>query len=199
MTLERNFEDLQQNLIIEWLLNTNDEFLKNSIDKCPDKDFTGCNNYIMQRAKEMLHGKSGYLKDDIVFGFAKEYFIDYEARKLHQEKLDKENKEKALKQRANDTLVNVKSMFETLKNNYQNLFEKYKLNLISYSKELETGLVKTNDKIDEINRFLAVITDQLDLLRKKEQKFAENEKEKEDEKSKNKDYGQKSVFDFLEV
>ena len=199
MKLKRNIKDLQQDMIIEYLLNTDDVFLIEAIKKCPDSDFTGCNNYIMEKAKEALNGKSGYLKDDVVFGFAKEYFIDYEARKEKQDQLEKENKEKALQQRIKDTLVSVKSMITNLKENYNDLYEKHKLTLISYDNELEKGLVKNNDKVDEINRFLATITDTLDVLKQKEfneKKYVKPEETKKEEKENDKGYKQTTIFDF---
>lgn len=199
MKLKRNKDDLQQDMIIEYLMNTDDVFLIEAIKKCPDSDFTGCNNYIMKKAKEALKGKSGYLKDNVVFGFAKEYFIDYEARKIKYDQLEKENKEKALQQRIADTITNVKSMIDNLKNNYSNLYDKHKLNLITYEKELETGLIKTNDKIDEINRFLATIIDTLDVLKQKEfkeKKYTKPEETKKEEKETEKGYKQTTIFDF---
>ena len=175
-----NPKDMQEDLIIGWLMGQDDPFLQEAIKKCPDEDFSKCNNYIMEQAKKVLEGKSGYLKDDVVFGFAKEYFVDYEARKQKEAELKKANEEKALKQRIADTLTSVKNQRDTLiNNNYNELYEKYKLDLISWENELRTGLVKDDKRVNEINKGLAAIIDEIDKLRKplKEVKVEEEKEE----------------------
>ncbi len=182
MELKRNEKDMLEDGVVMLLQASNDECLQLAIKNCPDKDFTPCKNYITAKAKDFLNGTSGAVRDDVVFEWAKEYFIDYDVRKQKEAELKKENEAKALKQRIADTLTSVRNQAETLKNNpeYKELQEKYKLDLLTWENELKMELVKDNKRVDEINSGLASIIDEIDKLRKpvKEVK-AEEEKEEE--------------------
>ena len=181
MELKRNEKDMLEDGVVMLLQASNDDFLLKAIKNCPDKDFTPCKNYITAKAKDYLNGTSGAVRDDVVFNWAKEYFIDYEARKQKEAELKKENEAKALKQRIADTLTSVKNQADTLKNNpeYKDLQEKYKLDLITWENELRTGLVKDNKRVDEIIESLSKIIDDISKLRKpvKEVKVEEEKEE----------------------
>lgn len=45
-----------------------EKYSASGIDKCVE--------YIIEKAKERLNGKNGYLEDEVVFHFAREYFVD---------------------------------------------------------------------------------------------------------------------------
>lgn len=179
MKLEKT-KDMQQNAIIQFLESERkgDEYLDKAITKCPEKEFLSCFNYIKEKAKALAVNGCAMIEDKTVYEWSKEYFIDYDARALKQKKLEEENKAKALKQRIADTLTSVVNQKATLENNYPELLEKHKLDLIAWENELKAGLVNTNERIDEINRGLSVIIDELDALRPKAETPKVEKKEK---------------------
>ena len=187
-------ESKQENIVIEWLLNQDDNFLKDAIKKCPDEDFKKCWEYIKGLAKAKAENGCAMIEEETVYNWAKEYFIDYEARKQKQEELRKENEAKALKQRITDTLTSVKNQADTLKNNleYKDLQEKYKLDLITWENELKMGLVKDNKRVDEINKGLALIIDDINALRPK----GKEEQAQDTKKPVKEEIKQMSLFDF---
>lgn len=170
--------NIQQDLIIEWLMNNPDNFLQEAINRCPDEDFTKCFDFIKGKAKAQAKDNCAMIEDTVVYGWAKEYFIDYDARAEKMKKLEEENKKKAIKGRADDTLTSVRNQKADLENNHPELLEKHKLDLIAWENELKAGLVNTNERIDEINRGLSVIIDELDALRPKAETPKVEKKEK---------------------
>ena len=199
MKLQDKNKNQMQDALVMLIKSNNDNFLLEAINKCPDENIESCEKYITAKAKDYLKNQSGAVRDDIVFEWVKEYFIDYEARALKQKEIEERNKENALKQRIADTLTSVVNQRDTLKNNYPELLEKHKLNLIAWENELKTGLVKSNDRIDEINKGLALILDDINALRPKvEEKPKEEEKEpkKVIKKPVKEEIKQMSLFDF---
>ena len=154
-----------------------------------------CEKYINVKAKDYLKSQSGAVRDDIVFEWVKEYFVDYEVRALKQKEIEERNKENALKQRIADTLTSVINQRDTLKNSYPELLENHKLNLIAWENELKAGLVKSNDRVDEINKGLALILDDINALRPKVEEKSKEEK-KEPKKANKEEIKQMSLFDF---
>lgn len=185
MKLEKT-KDMQQNAIIQFLENERkgDEYLDKAITKCPEKEFSSCFNYIKEKAKALAVNGCAMIEDKTVYEWAKEYFIDYDARAEKQKKLEEENKAKVIKGRIADTLSSVVNQKATLENNYPELLEKHKIDLIAWENELKANLVNTNERVDEINKGLAVIIDELDALRPKAEtpKVEKKEKPKKVEK-----------------
>ena len=56
-------------------------------EKYKDTSISGCVAYINKMAKEELGGKNGAIKDDVVFHWAREYFVDGIAEKEREEKV----------------------------------------------------------------------------------------------------------------
>ena len=195
---DKNKTPMQDSLVM-LIKESNDNYLLEAIEKCPDKDMENCEKYITAKAKDYLKNQSGAVRSDVVFEWVKEYFIDYEARALKQKEIEERNKENALKQRIADTLTSVVNQRDTLKNNYPELLEKHKLNLIAWENELKTGLVKGNDRVDEINKGLALILDDINALRPKieeEQEEEVKEPKKAIKKPVKEEIKQMSLFDF---
>ena len=195
---DKNKTPMQDSLVM-LIKESNDNYLLEAIEKCPDKDMENCEKYITAKAKDYLKNQSGAVRDDVVFEWVKEYFIDYEARALKQKEIEERNKENALKQRIADTLTSVVNQRDTLKNSYPELLEKHKLNLIAWENELKTGLVKSNDRVDEINKGLALILDDINALRpkvKEEQEEEVKEPKKAIKKPVQEEIKQMSLFDF---
>ena len=98
MKLEKT-QNKQQNLIIDYLLNCNDVYLQVAIEKCKDKDFSGCYNYITGLARKEAVNNCAMIEDSQVYEWAKEYFIDYEAREQAKEE-KKEKVKEVVKEKA---------------------------------------------------------------------------------------------------
>lgn len=56
-------------------------------EKYKETSIGGCIKYIEKMAREELGGKSGAIKDDVVFHWAREYFVDGIAEKEREEKI----------------------------------------------------------------------------------------------------------------
>ena len=56
-------------------------------EKYKDTMIGGCCEYIEKMAREELGGKSGAIKDDVVFHWAREYYVDGIAEKERSEKV----------------------------------------------------------------------------------------------------------------
>ncbi len=56
-------------------------------EKYKETSIGGCIKYIEKMAREELGGKSGAIKDDVVFHWAREYFVDGIAEKEREEKV----------------------------------------------------------------------------------------------------------------
>ena len=56
-------------------------------EKYKETSLGGCIKYIEKMARLTLDGKSGAIKDDVVFHWAREYFVDGIAEKEHDEKV----------------------------------------------------------------------------------------------------------------
>ena len=195
---DKNKTPMQDSLVM-LIKESNDNYLLEAIEKCPDETMENCEKYITAKAKDYLKNQSGAVRSDEVFEWVKEYFVDYEARALKQKEIEERNKENALKQRIADTLTSVVNQRDTLKNNYPELLEKHKLNLISWENELKAGLVKSNDRVDEINKGLALILDDINALRPKveeEQEEEVKEPKKVIKKPVKEEIKQMSLFDF---
>ena len=87
-------QNKQQNLIIDYLLNCKDLYLQSAIAKCQDKDFNGCYNYITGLARKEAVNNCAMIEDNQVYEWAKEYFIDYEAREQAKAEKKKQEEEK---------------------------------------------------------------------------------------------------------
>lgn len=199
MKLQDKNKNQFQDALVMLIKSNNDNYLLEAINKCPDENMESCEKYINYKAKDYLKSQSGAVRDDVVFEWVKEYFIDYEARALKQKEIEERNKQNALKQRIADTLTSVKDQKTTLEKDYPELLEKHKLNLIAWENELKAGLVKSNDRVDEINKGLAVIINDIDALRPKveeEQEEREKEPKKVVKKPVKEESKQMSLFDF---
>ena len=195
MKLQDKNKNQFQDALVMLIKSNNDNFLLEAIEKCPDENMESCEKYINVKAKDYLKSQSGAVRDDIVFEWVKEYFVDYEVRALKQKEIEERNKENALKQRIADTLTSVINQRDTLKNSYPELLENHKLNLIAWENELKAGLVKSNDRVDEINKGLALILDDINALRPKVEEKSKEEK-KEPKKANKEEIKQMSLFDF---
>lgn len=199
MKLQDKNKNQMQNDLVMLIKSSNDNYLLEAIEKCPDENMESCEKYITAKAKDFLENKSGAVRSDTVFEWVKAYFIDYEARALKQKEIEERNKEKALNQRIADTLTSVKDQKATLEKDYPELLEKHKLNLIAWENELKAGLVKSNDRVDEINKGLSLIINDIDALRPKveeEQEEEEKEPKKAIKKPVKEEEKQMSLFDF---
>ena len=59
-------------------------------EKYKDTLINGCIEYINKMAKEELGGKNGAIKDEVVYHWAREYFVDGIAEKEKAEKVQKQ-------------------------------------------------------------------------------------------------------------
>ena len=59
-------------------------------EKYKDTLIGGCVDYITKMAKEELNGKNGYLENEVVYHWAREYFVDGIAEKEKAEKVQKQ-------------------------------------------------------------------------------------------------------------
>lgn len=59
-------------------------------EKYKDTLIDGCIEYINKMAREELGGKNGAIKDDVVYHWAREYFVDGIAEKEKAEKVQKQ-------------------------------------------------------------------------------------------------------------
>lgn len=59
-------------------------------EKYKDTLLDGCIDYITKMARKELSGKNGAIKDDVVFHWAREYFVDGIAEKEKAEKVHKQ-------------------------------------------------------------------------------------------------------------
>lgn len=59
-------------------------------EKYKDTLIDGCIEYINKMAREELCGKSGAIKDDVVYYWAREYYVDGIAEKEKSEKVQKQ-------------------------------------------------------------------------------------------------------------
>lgn len=59
-------------------------------EKYKDTSIGGCIEYINKMAREELGGKNGAIKDEVVFHWAREYFVDGIAEKEKAEKVQKQ-------------------------------------------------------------------------------------------------------------
>lgn len=195
MKLQDKNKNQFQDALVMLIKSSNDNHLLEAIEKCPDENMENCEKYITAKAKDYLKNQSGAVRDDVVFEWVKEYFVDYEARALKQKEIEERNKQNALNGRIADTLTSVINQRNILKNSYPELLEKHKLNLIAWENELKAGLVKSNDRVDEINKGLAVIINDIDALRPKVEEKPKEEK-KEPKKANKEEIKQMSLFDF---
>ena len=61
-------------------------------EKYKDTQIDGCVEYITKMAKDQLGGKSGAIKDEVVYHWAREYYVDGIAEKERSEKVQNEVK-----------------------------------------------------------------------------------------------------------
>jgi hypothetical protein len=61
-------------------------------EKYKDTLLNGCIEYINKMAREELGGKSGAIKDDVVFHWAREYYVDGIAEKEYDKKVKEQLK-----------------------------------------------------------------------------------------------------------
>lgn len=82
------------------------KYLKERCNRDPDLEqkynedqMESCISYVEKKAKEYLDSKNGAIKDEIVFGWAREYFILGEAEidRIEKEKEEAERKEREAK------------------------------------------------------------------------------------------------------
>lgn len=82
------------------------EYLKERCNRDPELEqkfnedqMESCISYIEKKAKDYLDSKNGAIKDEIVFGWAREYFILGEAEidRIEKEKEEAERKEREAK------------------------------------------------------------------------------------------------------
>jgi hypothetical protein len=59
-------------------------------EKYKDTCINGCVEYINKMAREELKGQNGAIKDDVVYHWAREYFVDGIAEKEKAEKVQKQ-------------------------------------------------------------------------------------------------------------
>ena len=59
-------------------------------EKYKDTLIGGCVDYITKMAKEELNGKNGYLENEVVYHWAREYFVDGIAEKEKAKKVQKQ-------------------------------------------------------------------------------------------------------------
>lgn len=80
-----------------------EDFAKTSIEfqkKYDVSKIENCINFIMKQAKEFLKSKNGYIEDNIVFKWARDYFNDdiFAQEQAEQEKIKKEQEQRKLQQ-----------------------------------------------------------------------------------------------------
>lgn len=80
-----------------------EDFAKTSIEfqkKYDVSKIENCINFIMKQAKEFLKSKNGYIEDNIVFKWARDYFNDdiFAQEQAEQEKLKKEQEQRKIEQ-----------------------------------------------------------------------------------------------------
>lgn len=64
-----------KDVILDYLTNQclNDDFLKKHFDKAK---IDGCIEHINAEARKVIKGNSGYIADEVVFKWARDYFVD---------------------------------------------------------------------------------------------------------------------------
>lgn len=90
-----NEKDMGIMRCVSWLKSQDDMELKANIEKCPDKDFNGCWEYVRNNAKAQAIAGCACIEDNQVYQWCKDYFNDYEVREA-------EKKEQAAKQKAKE-------------------------------------------------------------------------------------------------
>lgn len=82
------------------------DYLKNKCDSDPELEekfnenlIDGCLVYIEKKARDYLNDNNGAIKDEIVFGWARDYFVigAAELDRIEKEKLEAERKEREAK------------------------------------------------------------------------------------------------------
>ncbi len=62
-------------------------------EKYKDTMLKGCVEYINEMARKELESKSGFLENEVVYHWAREYFVDGLAEKEYEKKVDKKLEE----------------------------------------------------------------------------------------------------------
>ena len=103
--------------VLDFLKTQTDDFLKEAINKCPDQNLDSCINFLFNKAQKFRVGNGACVRDDVVFGWVKEYFIDYEARmaKLKEEEEKRKARREAQEAKAQENNIEKEDDEEEIK------------------------------------------------------------------------------------